>query len=335
MNKFAILTLSLLAVAALIYSQSTLALPGDDDSATTSTTQAPGAETEGNAATADVADVEEIAPRPADAEALSIFQDAQRRLFEHSSVRAQFREIISFSNRPFVAEGLYLAGGPLQMRLEYEIELGDMRGVLLQVCDGQVSWTRQQVFPITPAGEAPADEDLYSHTSRRDIDQILREAENHPGVEGATLVAELGIGGLPAMMAGIERMMTFDLHVTGEWNDRRFVVVEGRWREDLPQEVQVFIAAGPERVKVFLAEDTLFPERIVYLKKLTGEGNEYHQLLELQFRDVEFDVPVNPEAFSFISPPGTEEHDETRIFINLLDRLPAPNDEDSTATPVE
>ncbi len=334
MNKFAILTLTLLASSALVYSQSTLALPAYDDATAEASTQTPEAETEGDAVTADVAGVEEIALRPADPEALSIFQDAQRRLFEHSSVRSRFREIISFSNRPFVAEGTYLAGGPLQMRLEYEIELGDMRGVLLQVCDGQVSWTRQQVFPITPAGEAPDEEDLYSHTSRRDIDQILREAENHPGMEGATLVAELGIGGLPAMMAGIERMMTFDFHATGEWNNRRFIVLEGRWRDDLPPEVQVFIGAGPERVKVFLAEDTLFPERMVYLKKLTGEENEYHQLLELQFLDVEFDTPVNPEAFSFISPPGTEEHDETRIFINLLDRLPSPMDE-SQAAPVE
>lgn len=334
MNNFAILTLAAIALAAFVYSQSTLALPDDAPAAVESSANLGDSSTEDVVSTADTTETLQIPERPADPEALEIFQEAQRQLFEHSSIRTRFRELIAFPGRPFSAEGTYVTGGPLQLRLEYQIELGDLRGTMLQVCDGQVSWTREEVIPIVGTEGELAEEVAYSRTSRRDVNQILREVEQQPGVEGAILVAQLGIGGLPAMLAGIERTMLFDHHETVEQNGRNFIVVEGRWRDDLSPIVQQFTTGGPERVKVFLAEENLFPERIVYLQRVSEEG-EFLELLDLQFLDIEFNTPVNPEAFTFVSPPGTEEHDETQSYLLLLEELQSPMSEASATPPTE
>jgi hypothetical protein len=347
MNKFAILTFAILAPAAWIIGQSSWGYPADDaadnGAATDDTSPDEGDDSQDAADESDPqVDLPELPP---DEEALAIFHEAQSRLYEHSSVRARYREVATFPTRSFVAGGTYLAGGPLQMRLEYQIELGSMRGTLLQVCDGQVSWTRQEVVPILPKGEEPSEDEVFSHTSRRDINQILRAVESEPGVEEAVQVANLGIGGMPAMLAGIESTMIFDHHEArtwdyrtvemGEevWKERHCIVVQGRWREQLPETL-------PQRVHIYFAEDTLFPERFVYLQRVSPDRDIYRPLMDLQFLDVEFDVPVNSDAFTFISPPGTEEHDETRTFIAEIERLrtaaeAAENQAEPSAEPVE
>lgn len=332
MNKFAILTFVALTLFAWLYGGMNGAFPFDDPASDSTTDDAAGA-TEGAAETAEPE--AELPASPPDDEALAIFQDAQRRLFQHESIKARYREIVSFPNRSFVAGGTYLAGGQFKMRLEYQVELGDMRGTLLQVCDGQVSWTRREIIPILASGEAPAEEDIFSVTSRRDIHQILKEAEGQRDIDGSLLVAEMGLGGLPAMMAGIEKMMTFDGHETVEWDGRRYVVVQGRWKENLPAELQQITAAGPERVRVFLSDDTLFPERFVYLQRTSETADSYRKIVELQFLDVEFDAPVSADAFRFVSPPGTEEIDETHVFLDLLNGLDAGEAVESQATPLQ
>ncbi|MCA8996551.1 MAG: hypothetical protein KDA80_06195 [Planctomycetaceae bacterium] len=272
-------------------------------------------------------------------EAIEILRSAQDRLFQRESVRATISQRVSLGDYKFASTGRYVSGAGFRSRLEYRVELGDLQGTFLEVCDGQILHTRRVVEQIG-AGSLAATSVLETQLSRRDIEKILREARNHLDVPKAVQAAEIGIGGLPAVLASIERSMILDAVREETVDGASYDVVQGRWdparQESLLGGLGAF--AGqigqflPDLVRVYFNRETQFPERFIYLKLASEERQTYRPILKVEFTDIQLDQPIGVGEFSYIAPPGAEEVDETMSFIQMIQQFA---DEQKNTAPVD
>lgn len=263
-------------------------------------------------------------------EAVELVRQARNRLFERQSVQAEMVERVTFGNYAFQSGGTYASAPGFRYRLEYQVEIGDLRGTFLEVCDGQVLHTRREIGEAkTSIASTQAPE---VELSRRDIQKIRREALGIKEVaQGANLadalrVAEIGIGGLPAVLASLERSLNFvsvrpetadghdDLIVHGIWNPER----KERLFSGMGGAVRQVAGYMPDAVDIFFARETLFPRKIVYLKKMNGESGELQPLVTVEFRNIVLDQPVQDRLFVYVAPPGVEEKDDTASFIEAM-----------------
>lgn len=262
------------------------------------------------------------------AEATSLLQQARDRLYAHKSVDAVLVERAAFGNRRFRAEGRYQAGPFPQLRLEYRIRVGQSEGVILEICDGQILRTSKYIQPV---GSDPADIDPAQYqVSRKDVRQILQASDVAGDSPGAILQAELGIGGLPALLASLERTMEFENVQQQDYNDQAYFVLQGRWRQEflasldddpfISMAVQQIAPFMPDRVRVYLDQQSLFPTRILYLKRVTLDPITYRAIMSIEFSDVKLNEGIGPETFRFSPPPeGVADFDETDAFIQMIE----------------
>jgi hypothetical protein len=162
-----------------------------------------------------------------------------------------------------------------------------------------------------------------THITRTVIDQLL-EAES-PELPETLLIAHMGVGGLPALIAGLERSMTFDTQKVIEHEGERFTVIEGRWNDGYlarfgVEEGAPLPAYVPDRVRIYFHKETLFPSRILYRKRVTVESqlSEYRTLLSLEFSNVVLDEPVSNEQFLWVPPNGAQVENRTTEYLELI-----------------
>lgn len=253
-------------------------------------------------------------PQPDDPRA--VLERARENLISLKSLKANVRETVSLGNRRFKAEGAYLQGTDLKLRLEFTVRSGGIEGSLLEVCDGTILWTRKRIGDQTTL-------------TRRDVRQILNAAAGGGNIAENILVAELGLGGLPALLASLERSMTFDRIERQEIDGTGFVIVEGGWNDQYRQRFQANSGAAgqlpdlvPDRVRIYFDAETLIPRRVQYLKARTETSLE-RPLVTLDFTDVVIDAPVSDSDFEFVPPEGVYAEDVTNKFIQKLTQ-PAP-----------
>jgi len=274
--------------------------------------------------------VEEKQVTKNDPEAVELIQQARNRLFERQFIQADMSEMVSLGNYSFRSSGTYAAASGFRYRLEYQVELGDLVGKFLEVCDGQVLHTRREIGEAHPALTSTAVPEV--ELSRRDIQKIRREAmgikETTQGAElaDALRAAEVGIGGLPAVLASLERSMIFSGVRTEEIEGRHYLVVQGHWRTDRREKLFAGLGSAgnqvagfmPDLVRVYLEKTTLFPEKFVYLKQAGKEHKTYRPLVAIEFRNVTLDQPVPERLFVYVAPSGEEEKDETATFLEAM-----------------
>ncbi len=271
-----------------------------------------------------------LASRPAEgtsasSEAVELLRNARDRLYAYRSVRAKLSEQAQFGERRFTAEGRYVAGPFPTLRLEFEVRLGDTVGSLLEVCDGQVLRTRKEVRKATPEG-APAPPNPQVQVTRKDVQQILTATRKGDTPPEAVLSAELGIGGLPALLASLERTTDFNVQRTDDYQGRTFVVIQGQWKPDYLEKLKAQLGAAvqtagmfvPDQVRVYFDQETLFPTRILYLKQASATPRTFRPMLTLEFTDVVLNEEVNPEEFRF-PLRGIDEVDETNEFLRMIE----------------
>ncbi|MBL8850706.1 MAG: hypothetical protein JNG89_13585, partial [Planctomycetaceae bacterium] len=230
------------------------------------------------------------------AAAEQLLRDARDRLYAYPAVRATFVERATIGNRRFSASGSYLSGKYPALKLEYRVQVGGSEGILKEVCDGNVLRTSKEIRPVG----AGTDEPTLSHWSRKDINQILEASSAEGTPVAAVLEAELSLGGIPTLLTSIERTMLFDSLRHQTWHGRPVTVIEGGWRPEAIQrivrqmgpQIQQIGNFIPDRVRVYFDEQTMFPTRILYRKRV-GEGPAaYVPLLSLEFTDVRFPSEV-------------------------------------------
>lgn len=272
---------------------------------------------------------------------------ASDKLKSHASVRANMTEKVTIETNSFTAKGSYLQGQDLQLRMEFTVELRGHKASLLEVCDGQVLWSRHDL----------GDKD-QTQITRRDVRQILKATEQaelrmktpeEKANLNASIVADLGIGGLPALLASFAKDYEFSKATDGKIDDRDVVTIEGTWnssyrakwqgpkaKDKTPPSLPIYV---PDLVRISLDKETEFPRRIEYLKVLPGQSVPM-TLLMVDFTKVVFNGKVSREDFVFIPPERPAAVDVTQMYLQQLlpPKAPAkapPVPKDTTKQPAK
>ena len=155
---------------------------------------------------------------PANGDALNTLRTAREKLTAPGvrSIKSRIIERVAIGDRRFRLEGTYVQGTDLRLKLELKVlpESSEeaLEGSFSEVCDGTILWARHQIGSQV-------------RVTRRDVRQILNASKS--GGDANLLAVELGLGGLPALLASLERAMNFDSLTQEEVNGKKFTVIGG------------------------------------------------------------------------------------------------------------
>lgn len=247
-------------------------------------------------------------------DAATLLKQSRETLAGYRTLKAHMTETVEFGPRRLKAEGQYLQGPDNRLRIELNVSIGGNKGTLLQISEGDKLWTVYDIGP-TP------------RITRRDVDQILAAAKNDQSK--AAISAELGLGGLSALLTAIEQSMQFEQPLKTQIDGRDFYVLEGTWKLAIAQqfqrqaaqqqpdptdEPQPLPAHVPDLVRLYLDAESLFPYRIRYLKRgATGEAPL--PLLTIDFRDIVVNASLDPNEFRYSAPKDADVRDVTRLYL--------------------
>lgn len=249
---------------------------------------------------------------PVYAEAL--LQKSREKLMSYSSIQAEITETVEIGPKPFVIKGKYLQDQDLKLRLEFQVqsrqEDGKPVGTLLEICDGQVLWTEHTIKGT-------------SRVTRRDVQAILKQSQVNPGTQPNLLVAGLGLGGLPGLLAAIQKNMRFESVAERTVSGKTLTVLNGTWKEaflaqfkggdpSAPIQLPAYV---PDAVRLYLDQETLFPRRIVYLKK---NQDALEGMVTLNFSKVTLNAPIPAAQFAYEPPDGVFPVDITHQYLKQL-----------------
>jgi hypothetical protein len=252
---------------------------------------------------------------------------ARRKLLKAGSVAATIVETVAVSERSFKAEGRYLQAGlkpgEWRLRLELLVKIGDTEGSLLEVCDGGVLWTRTEIDLSKKKDRKDRKE---TTVTRRDVAQIMSAARKLGEKTQAELIATLGLGGLPGLLAAVEKDMKFVPIVREETlRDRPVFVIQGSWTDSYTAKMREretrgtpgLLALLPDSVRLSIDRETGVPLRIVYLKKMPGRDVS-RSMLTLDLLDVELDQPINSSEFNYEPSGDVPPIEQTKLFVDML-----------------
>lgn len=236
-------------------------------------------------------------------------EGARDKLISYRSIKAQIIETVAIGPRRFRLEGSYLQGTDLRLRLEYDLEVGNTKARLLEVCDGQILWTHQTIGS-------------EEQVTRRNVRQILSAAGSAGHTPQNLLTAELGLGGLPGLLAGIQKSVQFEKQWEQDVNGETFVAIEGGWKKTFrskflgpdPADDQPLPPFVPDLVRVYLEQESLFPRRILYAKQ--DEDGKRRPMVSLDFVSMEVNEPIAEDAFDYTPPEKVARTDVTQAYIN-------------------
>ena len=272
------------------------------------------------------------------AQADALLEEARSRLEDRQSLQADMLQQIIVGERKLTAEGTYISGSPYpKLRLEYRIRVGTMQGSLTEVCDGLILHTEKAV------GRAGG-KDPDRQFSRRDVQRILAARDNSLNVPVASQGAELGIGGLPAMLASIDRCMVGKQVTVEEFDGQPCRVFHGAWDQEILKKYDSALGESkarlvpffPDKVRVYLTSDTVMPVKFVYMKNDLGETGQIvgeRVLMTLELRNLKLDQPIPPATFQYVLPPKSEEIDRTNEFLELIKQADAALQTGSASAP--
>ncbi len=250
--------------------------------------------------------------KPESPEAKAALSSAREKLLGFHSIRAKIVETVAVGDRRFKAEGSYVQGSALKLRLEFKVTSQSSTGSILEVCDGQVLWSRYTI------GDS-------LRISRRDVQQILDAARAATKAPNAMAVAELGLGGLPSLLASIDESMTFHTLRDDEIDDQRFKVLEGGWNQQFldswkaanPKSPDKLADHIPDAVRIYLDAATYAPRRILYLK-WDDEKQVNRPMVTVDFVDLVLNAPVSNDEFYFVPPDNVTPEDITPMYLERL-----------------
>jgi len=242
---------------------------------------------------------------------------AVERLHSYSGIGARVRHRVELFQQQLMGAGHYWQGpsGSLQSRLELQLQTDKKVCSWLQVCDGKTLWTYQQFVESRQLTQV-------------DVQKVLAATDGQTASPSAPM--SLGIGGLPEMLRRLNQSFTFaapEPGTLGQWPVMRLV---GTWKPQmlkllLPEQAQAIeggkeadlddlAAHVPHRVTLYLGQRDLFPYRIEYEHPDLPSGQP---MLAMEFFEVRFDLPVDPERFTY-RPSYRKVEDRTAQYIQQL-----------------
>lgn len=247
-------------------------------------------------------------PGPKSAAATEFFEKVRQGLPNHRSIKADIVQTVSMGDQQVKVTGEYLSSGQ-KLRLKYVVNPDQgIQGEVLEVCDGKELWTLLSLPDV-------------KRVTHRNVEQILASA-NEKKTTTAVTNLELGLGGLSALFASLSRTMDFDAMKEEDGAESPKTIIQGRWKaeflERVPKEKieqeEVLPPYVPELIRIYVNPSTLFPERIVYLKKQQRKKS-FKPLVTLDFQNIEFDGQVEDDAFVFTPPDGVIPEDTTAQYL--------------------
>ncbi|QDT37016.1 hypothetical protein [Stratiformator vulcanicus] len=246
--------------------------------------------------------------------AAELLTQAREKIEGYRTLRARMIEQIEVEGEKVVAKGVYLQGANNRLRLELKVDTGLIDAKLLQVCDGDILWTTYEI------GET-------KRILRRDVRNILRSANARGPSLTTALVADLGLGGLPAMLASIQKYHQLGNVEEIKLKGRNFYRLTGRWKEALVEEwaansgYRRSFEHIPEIVEVFIERNELFPYRVRYWK--VDDAGERRPVITIDFRDVVVNSSIDPSEFAYVPADSSQVQDITGLYLQKL-QGPAP-----------
>jgi len=277
---------------------------------------------QGDSKGADTKKTDAKGPDPAVVKAATDFiKEVHEALYARTSIKADIEQSVSIGTQQFQVAGQYVSSGQ-KLRLEYTIQPGQgVGGSLLEVCNGKELWSLMTV----------ADTKRVTH---RDVQQIKEAALATRNIPDVVLTAELGLGGLTALIASLERTMVFDAMKEESTEEGTRTVIQGRWKPEVssrwPRSKEDLLPTYvPDSVRIWIDPKTMFPVRILYVKRVLEKDKKVNRpMVNLKFKNVQFDVPIDDQDFNFVTPPDVVPEDITRMF---LDRLKKSADDAAAA----
>jgi hypothetical protein len=270
------------------------------------------------------------APAPASrakpGEAQAAVKLARERLLKQPGVTARLVETVTVRDSVFKAEGRYLQGdlsaAERFLRIELKFTSGGSEGALLEVCDGDILWTRQKVG---------ADVVI----TRRNVTEILKVAKKK-NIPVQFLEFEFGLGGIPELLGSLDDAIEFTDLKQNTLRDRPVVVVQGKWRPEIWKQ----ITGGrnpappwvPEVCRLYLDEETGFPHWILYLRRVP-DRDRLKSLLSLEFFDVHCGEAPAASEFKFTPPEREPQVDITDQYLQRLEAAAPSEPENPPARP--
>ena len=259
--------------------------------------------------------------------ASEFLQRVRQELPKHQSIKADLAQNVALGDQQFKITGQYLSAG-LKLRLMYTV-IPDQgaQGEMLEVCDGKELWTMMTLpgSKMSPGSKSPPGTRRITH---RNIQQIRAAVAAQSRTAPDSVVnLDLGMGGITALLASLQTSMEFDAMKEVESEGHSRTILQGRWKKEIlkqfPKDKEDALPAYiPDLVRLYVDTQTLFPEKLLYLKKVPTKKT-FKSLVSLEFRNVEFDVPVDEKEFVMV-PEDNDVNDVEDVTKQYLDRLTAP-----------
>ena len=248
--------------------------------------------------------------------ATEFLDKVRQELPNHQSIKAELHQVVAMGDQQFKIAGMYQSMGQ-KLRLEYSVVPDQgVQGKILEVCDGKDLWTQTEL----PDGK---------RVTHRNVQQLLAAAaaSDKRNLSAPAISVELGLGGLTSLLASLERTMSFDAIKEEEIDGHRRTIIQGRWKKELAKrwpkdKDDLYPPFVPDLVRLYVNSTTMFPEKLLYLKK-QPQKKSYQSMLSLEFRNVEFDQPIEDNAFVFEIPAGIIPEEVTKQFLDRLTTDPA------------
>ena len=250
------------------------------------------------------------------AEASAVLEKARRRMVDYASIKASIVETVAIGPRKFKVTGNYLQGSGLRLRLDFKAQLGNSTGTVLEVCDGEVLWTRHKV------GQ-------QQQITRRNVRDILNAVSKSPNLPKDMLIAELSLGGLPGLLASVQRSWEFDTISEETIGDKKFTVIKGSWQKSFLDKFPKVNEAGelpiyvPDQLELYFDNEFEFPHRIMYRKRPLGK-KFLRPMVSIDFTEIVLDEAVNEEEFYFLPPDEVTPIDVTKRYLDQIARIANP-----------
>ncbi len=199
-----------------------------------------------------------------------VMKNARNRLMEYQSIRADIKESVIFGDHQFHATGNYLQGDNLRLRLDFSVTVNRrLKGRLIQVCDGDVLWTHLKIG-------------TRQEVKRRVVRDILKAAAAEGKLSENILTVQLGLGGLPALLASLEENMVLNEVKEESIDGVSFIVVQGSWNDKFLKMWKGFAPGRknkshintsslpsriPDRVRIYLEKKNAVPSKNFIPKK--------------------------------------------------------------------
>ncbi|MDB5387475.1 MAG: hypothetical protein JWM11_3121 [Planctomycetaceae bacterium] len=299
-------------------------------------------------------------PQPAAAEERKpedVLASATEKLRGYSSVRTKISEKVVMKSGltpqtfRFGATGEYLQGQNLKLKMSIEVKLTpELTGKLKEVCDGELLWSSYEL------GSKDKTE-----ITRRDVRQILKALDelqqgarlpaSEKSIQQAGLIGTLGLGGLPALLTGLEKDFEFKKLTTEKIDDREVLTLEGTWnaawtaqlmermygnkkpKKEKDKPAEPLPPNIPDVVRVSIDKQTEFPRRIEYLKRTTGQ-TVLSPLMQIDFTEPKFNERLSRDEFVFFVPNDAKPRDDTQQYLQRIGALKAPPAGGAGAAPV-